>query len=475
MTPSTDLSKKVLRKLNLLGSTILATLARYASDLTTTMPSTADARKNSIRKLNLAGFTTIAILVGGVGGWAATMQLSGAVIAAGMLVVESNVKKVQHPTGGVVGEILVKEGSVVENGEIVLRLDDTIPRASLAIVRSQLDELLSRQGRLVAERDGAEAITFPEELVRRIHEPSVAASTASEIKLFESRRQVRTGQRNQLRERIGQIEEEITGLASQRDAKESELRLISEELKGVESLYKKNLVSIMRYMQLQRDQAKLQGDRGQFIADIARARARISESELQIIQLEQEFRNEVLKELREIDGRTAELREKFNAAEDQLKRVDLRAPQAGIVHQLNVHTVGGVITNAETIMLIVPQTDELIVEAKVSPTDIDQISLGATVMARIMAGNHRTTPDVSGVVTRVSADLTREASTATSSGAAYYLVRIELSADSVRGLAGLKLIPGMPVEAFIRTESRTALDYLIKPLQEQIARTFRER
>jgi HlyD family secretion protein len=431
--------------------------------------------KKAIRKLNVLGLTVIAVLIGGVGGWAATMQLSGAVIAGGVIVVESNVKKIQHPTGGVVGEILVKQGDIVKEGQILLRLDDTIPRASLGIVRSQLDEILARQGRLLAERDGAETITFAEELAERKKEASVAALITGEEKLFESRRRVRTGQRNQLKERIAQIEKEIVGLAAQRDAKEKELGLIAEELKGVESLYKKNLVSIMRYMALQRDQAKLEGDRGQFIADIARARARISESELQIIQLESEFRNEVLKELRDIEGKMGELRERHTAAQDQLKRVDLRAPQAGIVHQLNVHTVGGVITNAETVMLIVPLSDALIVEVKVAPSDIDQIAVGATVLVRIMAGNQRTNPDVTGSVTNISADLTRDPPSAGSPGAAYYLVRITLSAESISQLTDLKLIPGMPVESFIQTTMRTPLDYLLKPLREQIARAFRER
>jgi HlyD family secretion protein len=385
------------------------------------------------------------------------------------------VKKIQHPTGGVVGKIFVKQGSVVKEGQILLSLDDTIPRASLGIVRSQLDEFTARQARLLAERDGSDTLTFAEELLRRIKEATVATAVAGEEKLFEARRRVRTGQRDQLRKKIAQTEEEIRGLTAQRDAKTKELELIAEELKGVAELYKKNLVSISRFMALRRDQAKLEGERGQFIAEIARARGRISENELQIIQLETEFRNEVLKELRDIEGRVAELRERQTAAEDQLRRVDLRSPQDGIVHQLNVHTVGGVITNAETIMLIVPITDDLIVEARVSPSDVDQIAEGAKVLVRIMAGNQRTMPDVEGKVTHVSADLTREPAQGNFPAASYFLVRIALDKDSVRQLHGLRLTPGMPAEAYIQTTYRTPLDYLIKPLQEQIARTFRER
>jgi membrane fusion protein, type I secretion system len=213
----------------------------------------------TIRKLNLIGLGTVAILVVGVGGWAALAQLSGAVIAPGFVVVESNVKKVQHPNGGIVGQIFVREGSVVEEGQIVVRLDDTVPRANLGILRSQLDEFTARHARLTAERDNVEAISFPEELTARGGEIQVATAITGEQKLFESRRQSRNGQRSLLQERIAQITEEVRGLSSQRKAKESEIGLIGQELKGVSELFAKNLVSIVHYMALQRDHAKLEG------------------------------------------------------------------------------------------------------------------------------------------------------------------------------------------------------------------------
>jgi HlyD family secretion protein len=297
--------------------------------------------RRTIRKLNLTGLAITVLLIGGVGGWATTAQLAGAVIAPGTIVVESNVKKVQHPTGGVVGEILVKEGGAVDEGQLVLRLDDTVTRATLGAVRSQLDELMAREARLLAEREDADALVFPAQLMDRRNDTSVAMAITGEEKLFESRKTARTGQRAQLRERIAQLNEEVRGLSAQAAAKESELNLIGKELVGVAELYQKNLVSISRYTQLQRDQTRLQGERGQLIADIARARGKISETELQIIQLDQDFRTEVLKDLREAQGKIAELKERVTAAEDQLKRVDLRAPQAGTVHQLAVHTVGG--------------------------------------------------------------------------------------------------------------------------------------
>jgi HlyD family secretion protein len=429
-----------------------------------------------IRKLNLAGLAIIVVLIGGVGGWATTVQLAGAVIAPGTIVVESNVKKVQHPTGGVVGEILVKEGDAVDEGQLVLRLDDTVTRSTLGAVRSQLDELMAREARLLAERDDADGMTFPTQLKDRRSEMSVATAVAGEEKLFESRKTSRTGQRAQLRERIAQLNEEVRGLSAQVVAKESELDLIGKELIGVADLYHKNLVSISRYTQLQREQTRLQGERGQLIADIARARGKISETELQIIQLDQDFRTDVLKDLREAQGKIAELKERVTAAEDQLKRVDLRAPQAGTVHQLAVHTVGGVISNGETIMQIVPRADELVVDAKLAPFDIDQVATGAIAAVRIMSGNQRTTPVIIGRVMRVSADIEREQQKNSAEPAqAYYTVRIALPADEVARLTDIHLVPGMPAEVFIQTHERTPLQYLLKPLREQIARTFRER
>jgi HlyD family secretion protein len=433
--------------------------------------------RRMIRKLNLVGLAITVLLVGGVGGWATTAQLAGAVIAPGTIVVESNVKKVQHPTGGVVGEILVKEGSEVEEGEVVLRLDDTVTKATLGVVQSQLDELMAREARLFAERDDALAIAFPAQLTSRGNDTSATMAVAGEEKLFESRRTARTGQRAQLHERIAQLNEEIRGVTAQLAAKESELDLIEKELVGVAELYHKKLVSISRYTQLQRDQTRLQGERGQLIADIARARGKISETELQIIQIDQDFRTDVLKDLREAQGKIAELKERRTAAEDQLKRVDLRAPQAGVVHQLAMHTVGGVIGNGETIMQIVPRADELVAEAKVAPNDIDQVATGAKAVVRIMAGNQRTQPEIKGVLTRVSADLAREPQQQNSSQPppAYYTVRVALPAAEVARLKDIRLLPGMPAEVFIQTHERTPLQYLLKPLQEQIARTFRER
>jgi HlyD family secretion protein len=439
----------------------------------------ADDPRRAIRRLNLVGFGVVGFLVFGIGGWAAMSELAGAVIASGNVVVESNVKKVQHPHGGIVGEIFVRDGTSVEEGQLLVRLDDTVPKSTLGVVRSQLDELIARQARLVAERDGANVLTFPDDLLQRTVETTVATAVTGERILFESRRTARDGQRSQLRERVAQVKEEIRGLTAQLAGKEDEIKFVGKELAGAQELYEKNLTTIMRYTQLQRDQARLQGERGQLIADIARAKGKISETELQIIQVDSDFRTEVLKDLRESQGKIAELKERVTAAEDQLKRVDLRSPQTGFVHQLSVHTVGGVINNGEVIMQIVPRADELVVEAKVAPNDIDQIATGATAIVKVMAGNQRTTPEILGVITRVSADLAHDPQQQQQNPAqpapAFYTVRITLPAAEVARLKDIRLVPGMPVEAFIQTHERTPLQYLLKPLRDQVARTFRER
>lgn len=427
--------------------------------------------KAAIRRLNLTGFAVIAVVLGGAGAWAATTQLSGAVIAPGTMVVESNVKKVQHASGGIVGELLVRDGTKVEQGQVLLKLDETVARATLGIVRSQIDELIAREARLNAERNDLETLTFPAELTARGTEPTVATAMADEEKLFHSRRNGRNGQRTQLKEQIAQIQDEIRGLEAQREATEKEIKFIEEELKGVSDLYKNKLVTIDRFMKLQRAQVNLYGSRGRFIADTARARGKISEIENQILQIDREFRTDVLKELREVQGKIAELHERQTAAEDQLRRLEIRSPQAGQVHQLAVHTVGGVVTAGETIMLIVPRADKLVVEARVAPHDIDQVKLGAPVIIRVMAGNQRTMPDIDGTVTRVSADLTQD----NPNSQPYYVVRATLSDAGLAKLDGLKLVPGMPVSLFVRTQDRTPLEFLIKPLREQIAHTFRER
>lgn len=424
-----------------------------------------------IRQHIVIGLAVLALLVVGVGGLAAMTQLAGAVIASGLLVVDSNVKKVQHPSGGVVGEILVRDGVHVRAGDVLVRLDETITRANLAIVVKALDELAARQARLEAERDGEETVSYPESLTSRKEDPDVARILNSEQRLFELRRAARSGQRMQLGERVTQLKEEVGGLTGQAKAKGSEIELIAKELQAVRDLWNKNLVSISRLTQLERESTRLEGERGHLTAAIAQAKGRISEVELQILQLDQDLRSEVAKELREIQARHAEYVERKVAAQDQLKRIEIRAPIDGVVHQLAVHTVGGVIQAGEALMLVVPESERLIVEVRVNPQDIDQVKIGQRALLRFAAFNQRTTPEVYGSVSQISADIVLEQRT----GASFYVVRITLEEKEVSRLGAVKLVAGMPVEAFIETDRRTILSYLLKPIADHGLRAFRDR
>jgi HlyD family secretion protein len=427
--------------------------------------------QESIRQHVIAGTVVVAVLTIGVGGWAATTDVSSALIAPGSIVVDSNVKKVQHPTGGIVGEVRVRDGDRVKSGDVVVRLDETVTRANLAVVTKGLNELSARKARLEAERDGAESIAFPADLLGRAQDPDVAAAMASERKLFELRRKARTGQKAQLRQRISQLEEEISGLSAQRDAKAKEIALIDRELTGVRELYQKNLIQLNRLTQLEREATRLEGERGQFVAATAQAKGKISELELQIIQIDQDLSSEVARELREVDGKIGEFVERKVTAEDQLRRIDIRAPQDGTVFQSTVHTVGGVISAGDAIMLIVPDADNLTVEAKVNPQDIDQLKIGQIALLRFTTFNQRTTPEINGMVTRISADISTDQRT----GLSYYTVRIGLPPEEVARLGDVKLVPGMPVEAFVQTGQRTVLSYLVKPFYDQLTRAFREK
>jgi HlyD family secretion protein len=425
----------------------------------------------SIRRHIIVGCVTVAFLGVGLGGWASTAEISGALIAQGSLVVDSNVKKVQHPTGGVVGEVRVHDGDRVKAGDILVRLDETVTRANLAIITKGLTEFYARKARLAAERDGADAVAVPKELADRTDDPDVQEALASERKLFELRRTARLGQKGQLQQRVSQLQEQISGLTAQQEAKAKEMSLIDQELQGVRELWAKNLVQLSRLTSLEREAARLQGERGQLIANTAEVKGKIVETELQIIQVDQQLSSDVAKELRETDSKIGEYVERKITAEDQLKRTDLRAPQDGTVFQSTANTVGGVITAGDPVMLIVPEADTLLVEAKVEPKDIDQVQFGQLVVLRFSAFNMRTTPEINGTVVRIAADTTTDQRT----GQSYYLVRISMTADQIGRLGDVKLTPGMPVEAFIQTGERTMLSYLVKPLRDQLMRAFREK
>jgi HlyD family secretion protein len=424
----------------------------------------------AIRRATIAGISMMALFGGTIGLWAATATLSGAVMAGGQFVVDTSVKKVQHGTGGIVGELKVQEGQRVAEGDLLVRLDETVTRANLQVVSKQLDEFMSRQARLEAERDGAKERPSPVEFADRMSEPAIAKMMSSERNLFEARRAARDAQKDQLKKRISQSQDEISGLRAQQASKAREAVFIAEELKGVRELYEKNLVQLPRLNALERDGASIEGQRGQLIAAVAQAEGRIAETSFQMIQVDEQMRAEALQELREMQGKIAEYTERRIAAEDQLKRTDIRSPSTGFVHQLNVHTVGGVISPAEPVMFIVPSNDELDLEARVQPSDIDQVAIGQKATVRVHASHARSIPELHGTVSRISADVTSDQRT----GASYYTIRVALPADEVKRLGHLKLLAGMQAEVFVQVNERTPFEYLIKPIEDQIARAFRE-
>src|SRR5262245_9256311 len=425
----------------------------------------------SIERQVRAGLVVVILLVGAVGGWAGATEIAGAVIASGSMVVDSNIKKVQHQTGGIVGEIHARDGDRVKAGDILVRLDETVTRANLAIVTKGLNELLVRKARLEADRDGESSIHFPSELLQE-KDPEVAQLLASEIKVLELRLAARFGQKAQLLERNDQLKEEISGREAQVRSKSQEITLIKRELDGARELWSKNLMPITKLTTLEREGARLDGERAQLIASIAAGKGKLSEILLQIMQIDRDASNEIGKELREVEGKIGELVERKIAAEDQMKRIDIRAPQDGTVHQSAVHTLGGVLPpGGEPLMLIVPFTDYLVAEVKVQPQDIDQVWQGQVAVMRFPSFSQRTTPEINGIVSRVSADTTLDQRT----GANYYTVRIAISVEEIARLGDVKLVPGMPLEAFIKTGDRRVISYLVKPLHDQITRAFREK
>lgn len=424
----------------------------------------------SIARHLLVGTIMAAVLIIGVGGWAATTDISGAIIAPGTLVVDSNVKKVQHATGGIVSELLAHDGDRVKAGDVLVRIDATVPRANLAIISKRLDELIALESRLKAELDGRDSVIFPENLLNRLVEKDVARVVDAERKQFETRRSARGGQREQLRQRIAQFREEIGGNEARLGAKGEEIVLIQRELKGARDLWARNLMPISKLTALEREATRIKGEQGQLVAEIAQLKGKISEIELQMSQIDLNFSREVGDELRKIGAEIGEYVERRITREDELKRVQIRAPQDGVVYESTVHTVGGVISAGDVIMLIVPEDDNLTVEARVAPKDIDQLRLGQKAKLRFSAFNQRTTPEVTGLVNRISADTTTDKRT----GHSYYTVRIAMNEKELAQLSTVAPVPGMPVEVFLQTGDRKVLSYLFKPLSDQIMRAFRE-
>ncbi len=408
-------------------------------------------------------------LIAGLGAWAGMASIGGAVIASGVVTVETSVKTVQHLDGGIVHEILVKNGDEVKSGDLLIRLDDTNTRANLGIVKGNLNELIARRARLEAERDHKQKIEFPEVLTAS-KSPEIIKILDGQKALFEARKTTMDGQIQLLRQKIFQYEEEIKGLKAQQKSKEQQSKLIREEIESIRPLFEKGHITRKRMLALEREAVKLEGEYGTHISDIARTRSSIGQTELEIIQLKNNFREKVLAELRRDQKQFIELEEREFALKEKLRRVDIRAPRTGFVHNLNVHTIGGVVSPAAPILQIIPEGDRLIVEARVQPTDIDQVKIGQMAIVRISAFNARSTPEMNGKVINISADSIVDKAT----GKSFFLVNLEIPDSETIKLGKKKLLPGMPAEAFIRTQDRTAISYLLKPLMDSLNRTFRE-
>ncbi len=425
----------------------------------------------SVRSIGF-GLIATAVLAIGVGGWAMNARMSGAVVTAGNVVVSSDLRAVQHPDGGIVGAIHVRNGDRVQAGDVVLTLDDQLLSGSQALVDDRLVALEAQLVRLTAERDGLDNLVLSEELASRKDEDKVDRALATQRAVMDARRLSQDGEVAALEEKIEQAQQEIAGLEAQREASEEEIQLIDSELEGLTQLYEKGLVPGTRVTTLQRQRSNLVGNSGGLTSRIAVARGRISETRIHILQLEKTFREQVMNEISALEVELDGLKERRSAAALQLARVDLRAPADGIVHELGVHTVGGVVSPGETLMQIVPEDDGLVVTASVMPQDINNVGVGQAASVIIGAFDQHIAPRLDGSVAFVSADLKTDQMT----GLPYYEARVALDEEAIAILADrqLNLLPGMPAEVYIETGERTLFEYLLDPLSKQIRTTFRE-
>lgn len=426
----------------------------------------------SAKRPMIVGLVGLVLLVGGFGTWAALTEISGAIIASGRIEVDQNRQVVQHPDGGVVEAILVEEGDHVEAGEVLLRLDDTQLTSQLAITESQLFELMARRGRLEAERDSEPEIAFDPLLIEVAQNRADATDLmAGQKRLMQARAESVAREAEQLEKRRAQIANQIVGLEAQRTALGRQLELIERELADQQSLLDRGLAQATRVLSLQREQARLSGTMGDLAAQKAQAEGRSTEIDLEILKLGSQRREEAITQLRDLQYRELELREERRALIEQMSRLEIAAPVSGVVYGMQVFALRSVIRPADPVLFIVPQDRPLVINAQVPPIHIDKIHVGQDVTLRFSALDQRRTPELVGRVGLISADAFRDETTQKS----YYRVEIILSEGEKAKLPdGVSLIPGMPVESFIRTADRTPLAYLVKPFADYFTKAFRE-
>jgi HlyD family secretion protein len=420
----------------------------------------------------IAGYATVFVLLGGMGAWAALTRINGAVVSAGVIEVASNRQVVQHLTGGVVGEIRMKEGDTVKAGDVLMRLDDTFDRSELTVIEGQLFSLLGTAARLQAEQDNKTEITFDPDLLKAVAtNPEAAEIVAGQKRLMAARAETREKQAGQLREKKAQIAKQNEGLESRITALETQLKLIGKELDAQNKLLAQSLTNASRVLALQREEAEIRGTISQARSNIAENTGRVAEIEIAILNIHSTVREEATTTLREIEAKVAELKERRNAKLETLSRMDITAPMSGIVLGMQVHALRSVIRPADPLLYIIPQEQNLVISTQISPTQIDQVHVGQVAHIRFGAFDHRNTPEIFGHVTKVAADVLADQRT----GATYYKAEIKPDAGEMIKLGDKHVMPGMPVETFIQTAERSPLEYLVKPLADYFNKAFRER
>ncbi len=429
------------------------------------------SEKEPYDRFLMMGFIAIAFLVGIGLIWGSLAKIKGAVIAPGVVVVEGKPKTLQHLDGGIVGEIFVQDGDSVKEGDVVMQLDPTMLGANEDLVNTRLREAMARVARLEAERDGQTSISWPDDLIASKDDPIVASAMIGQEKLFTARRVAAFGQVDQLQQRIAQFKDQISGLESLISSKENQAMKIREEAEAKRVLVEKGWLAKPVILTLEREELRLKGDVANHQSEIARLYNSISETDVQILQLRRERQAEVLTELRQVETEVSDFREQLTSASDQLRRIDVIAPVTGKVHNMTVTTIGGVVAPGQEIMQIIPADDRLIIEAQVDPADIDQVYPGQKTTVRLSAFNMRTTPEMNGLVIQASADRIIDQVT----GMPYYSVKVEIPPEELARLPeNLTLLPGMPAESFMQTDSRTVLSYILKPATDAMNHTFRE-
>ena len=418
------------------------------------------------------GLFMIVAIFGGLGAWGAIAPLDSAVVASGVFIVDAKRRPVQHLEGGIVEEILVRDGDVVAKGDRLIGLSDARANATLSIVMLSLSKDRALEARLVAERDGHDEIAFPQDLLDGAEtDPELAETLAAQLDVFEARRETIAGEIEILEARIGQLEREIEGLDAQAVSKAGQLELIEVEIADQETLFAKGQTTKSRLLSLKRGALELNGELGELQADSARAARQIGETKLEILQRQRALPREATAQLEEVQARLRDMEERRIAAEDVLSRLDITAPVDGVVVNLQVNTLGQVIEPARTLLELVPDTETNVIEVAVSPQDIDTVEVGQEARVRLVAFNQRTTPEIKGVVDYIAADSIVNEQT----GQSYFRAHVRVPEDQIARINGRVLQPGMPAEVLIRTGARTAVEYLAKPMLDSLNRAWREK